>query len=514
MNSHIPDKKYIYRGLLGYSYFPMVDSYKEGTPPVFITKGFTIDIANELLNKYPPKKRKTVGYDQINYRVSRFNKVPRLMHIPHPLPYAQLCQQISTHWDKLKHICENPNSRLKPARHDDMSIFRPIYHEYQDDNDPDFRVLSFPKEYFDELMSKMKLTKGRPYRVSADISLFFSSIYTHSIPWALIGHSEAKRKRNSRLWYNQLDSSQRYLKRNETQGIPIGPASSNIISELILFKIDMELKNRGYVFSHFGDDYLCFCETKEKAEMFIHHLEEELRCYLLNLNVEKVKIENLPFSYKTEWINELNNRLPSRDNCIRKREVFHFLDFALNLQKHHPDGNVLKYAARSLTNHIDDKNVDIFLQFLVSIVNYNPTILPILCKVASKHQQVISNIEFESVLSYFLQFRCSDTICWGLYFMILCGEPISDELADAVINTKDCMSIAMLLSDNKHKDKVIDFINDTIDPEFYYDCDQYWILLHELAPDSPIFNQYREETGLDFLYEKNVHFIKSINEET
>ena len=98
--------------------------------------------------------------------------------------------------------------------------------------------------------------------------------------------------------------------------------------------------------------------------------------------------------------------------------------------------------------------------------------------------------------------------------MAICGESISDELADAVINTKDCLSIGMLLALNQHKDKVIDFLNDTIDPNFDYDCDQYWILLHELAPDCPTFNQYREESGLKFLNEKGVHFIKPINEET
>lgn len=286
------------------------------------------------------------------------------------------------------------------------------------------------------------------------------------------------------------------------------------MSEIILFNVDMELWKRGYAFTHFGDDYECYCETEERAEMFILDLSQELRYYLLNLNVQKVMVEKLPFSYKTEWVNELNNRLPPRENRVRQREVFSFLDYAINLQKRHPNGNVLKYAARSLTNQIDENNVDVFLKFLVSIVPYNPTVLPILCKIANKHQRIISDIGFEPTMRYFLKFRCSDTICWGLYFMVICGEPISDELANAVINTKDCMSIGMLLSMEQHKDKVIGFVNNTIDPNLEYDCDQYWILLHELASDCPNFNQYRKESGLKFLNEQDVHFIKPINEET
>ncbi len=514
MKNHIPDKVYIYRGLLGHSYFPMVDLYREGTPPAFITKDFTTEIANEMLDRHSPKSRKN-GYDQIEYRVNRFNKVPRLMHIPHPLPYARLCQRISIDWDKLKHICKNPKSHLKPARHDDKSVFSPIYHELQDDDDLDFRVLSVQTEKFEDLKSKLELTKGRLYRISADISLFFSSIYTHSIPWALVGHSEAKRTwSHKRRWYNKLDELQRNLKRKETQGIPIGPATSTIMSELILFNVDMELWKRGYAFTHFGDDYECYCETEEEAEMFILHLAQELQHYLLNINVQKVKIEKLPISYKTEWVNELKNRLPFNENCVGEREVFRFLDYAINLQNSHPNGNVLKYAARSLANQIDENNVGVFLKFLVSIVLFNPTVLPIMCKVANKHQQISLDIGFESILKHFLKFRCSDTICWGMYFMSLCDEPISDDLANAVINTKDCMSIGMLLSMQQHKDKVIAFVDNAIDPKSEFDCDKYWILIHALAPKCSKFDQYRKESGLKFLREKNVHFIKPINEET
>ena len=514
MNSPVPDKDYIYRGLLGYNYFPMVDTYRDGTPPVFTTVDFTTKVADEMLKIHKPQNR-TDGYDQIEYWVNRFNKVPRLMHVPHPLPYARLCQRIAMSWIKLKHICENSNSRLKPSRHDDKSVFNPVYREDYDYEDHDFRVLIIKNEKFSDLMSKVELTHGKLYRVKANISLFFPSIYTHSIPWALVGHSEAKANRKKwRMWYNQLDKAQRQLKRNETKGIPIGPATSNIMSELILFKVDIELRKRGYIFTHFGDDYECYCETEEKAEMFIIHLAQELRKHLLNLNVQKVIIEKLPLGHQAEWVIELKNRLPHRENLLKRRDIANFLDYAINLQNRHPDGNVLKYAARSLTSRIDESNAEVFLKYLISFVLYNPTVLPILCKVANKHHQVISNVNFEPILSHFLKFQRSDTICWGLYFTNICGEVISDELAKAVIDTKDCMSMGMLIALNQHREKVIDFLNSEIDPNLKYECDQYWILIHELAPDCPKFNQYRGQSGLKFLRKKNVRFIKPIDAET
>ncbi len=39
---------------------------------------------------------------------------------------------------------------------------------------------------------------GKRYLVKADISTCFPSIYTHSIPWALIGKDDAKARRGSR----------------------------------------------------------------------------------------------------------------------------------------------------------------------------------------------------------------------------------------------------------------------------------------------------------------------------
>ena len=76
------------------------------------------------------------------------------------------------------------------------------------------------------------------------------------------------------------------------------------------------------------------------------------------------------------------------------------------------------------------------------------------------------------------------------------------------------MSMGMLVALNQHRDKVVDFLDCNINPVSEYDCDQYWILIHELAPNCPQFNDYREESGLKFLGNKNGHCIKLINAET
>ena len=504
MSNQPPDKDYVYSALLRYNYLPVGKLPPDEIPSqVFSTEDFTPDVVDEMLDKYEGTRRRK-GYDQIEYRATRFNKVTRLMHIPHPLPYASLCKCISDNWDKLSHICENSNSGLKPARHDNGKLIMRDYEHIEDEQSPGLRL-------------RLEISTGKFYRVEADISSFFPSIYTHSIPWALVGLNKAKaNSRKDNLWYNKLDKTQQNLKRRETQGIPIGPATSNIISELILYEVDKVLRKSGYQFTRYIDDYECYCETREQAENFIPDLERELRKYLLDLNARKVRTEELPLGFQPQWVIALRNPLPSKKKP-RDRDIMSFLDSAVDLQKRYPEGSVLKYAARTLANskekEFDKNSASFFLEYLIAIAVHTPSVLPILCQVAKKYN-VGSDLQIDSVLKQSIKFQRSDAICWCLYFMGICNLAVSDELAKAIIETEDCMSMGMLIALNQHREKVVDFLDDKINACSEYDCDQYWILIHELAPACSQFNYYRGESGLKFLREKNVHFIKPINTET
>ena len=174
----------------------------------------------------------------------------------------------------------------------------------------------------------------------------------------------------------------------------------------------------------------------------------------------------------------------------------------------------MKYATRTLANskekEFDKNSASFFLEYLIAIAVHTPSVLPILCQVAKKYN-VGSDLQIDSVLKQSIKFQRSDAICWCLYFMGICNLAVSDELAKAIIETEDCMSMGMLIALNQHREKVVDFLDDKIDACSEYDCDQYWILIHELAPACSQFNYYRGESGLKFLREKNV---KPINTET
>ena len=507
MNNQIPDKNFVYNALLRYNYLPIGKKYPDDIPfPVFSTEDFTPDIADEMLENYKRKRQdtgKVTGYDQIEYRATRFNLVTRLFHIPHPSPYARLCKRLSENWDKLSYICENSNSRERLRKYDKG---RWIMGEYE--NLEQISVMSYNK--LSDVEHRLKISTGKFYRVTADISSFFPSIYTHSIPWAVKGGDKAKVSLDKGLWYNQLDEAQRDIKRAETQGIPIGPATSHIISEFILSKVDGALRD-AYQFVRYIDDYECYCETREDAEDFILKLEQELRKYLLNLNPKKVLIKELPLTYQDQWVIHLRNVLPSKRK-LTPMDIMNFLDLAVDLQKRYPEGSVLKYAARALANpkerEFDKNSADFFLKYLIALAVHRPSVLPILCQVA-KENDVGSDLDITPVLKQSIKFQRSDAICWSLYFMGIKGQKVSVNLAEKIIGTKDCMSMAMLIALKQHREKVVDFLA-TITHNSYYHCDQYWILIHELTADCPQFKPYRGDSGLKFLMKKKVRFVKSI----
>ena len=512
MSDKIPDKDFVYNALLRYNYLPIGKKHPDDIPfPAFSTADFTPDIANEMLKNYARRrqdKEKVTGYDQIEYRATRFNLVTRLFHIPHPSPYARLCKRLSENWDELSHICENPNSREKPANHDKGRSIIGTYEHLEQISLMNYNKLS-------DVRFRLEISTGKFYRVKADITSFFPSIYTHAIPWVVAGRDEAKIHSGEELWYNQLDEAQRDIKKGETQGIPIGPATSHIISEFILYKVDETLREKGYVFVRYVDDYECYCETHEEAESFILNLEQELRKYLLILNPKKVMIEELPLAYQDQWVITLRNVLPSKQKPT-PQDIMDFLDLAVDLQKRYPEGSVLKYAARAFANPKKRKfgknSADFFLKYLIALAVHRPSVLPILCQVA-KQNGVGSDLDIAPVLKQSIKFQRSDAICWSLYYIGICGQRVNDDLATEIIETEDCMSMAMLIALGQHKEKVVDFLNTKIGPDAYYHCDRYWLLLYELASDCPRFKRYRGDSGLKFLIENKVNFIKPIEAE-
>ena len=231
---------------------------------------------------------------------------------------------------------ENENSRIVPKRHNDGML---VIMDYEDRVSTSEQILS--------------ASFGKRFMVKTDISNCYPSIYSHSVLGAVTGLDEAKKNRtkNSK-WYNKLDKALQYISRNETNGIPIGPGTSNIISEAILARVDNELRAK-FAYHRYIDDYTAYCESHEEAENFVFTLVKELAKYKLTLNVGKTAIHTFPTNLTSDWVVELRNSLPKQTQ-VTAFDTANYMDNLVRVAKHNPDGSVVKYGLKTLTSVLLD----------------------------------------------------------------------------------------------------------------------------------------------------------------
>lgn len=157
------------------------------------------------------------------------------------------------------------------------------------------------------------------YLVNTDIKSFYPSIYTHSIAWALHGKNKIRKKNNSRNYKflgNKLDKLFQNANDGCTNGIPIGPAVSDIIAEIIASSIDVyfsklihseKIECRAV---RFKDDYRILAKTEVDAKKIIKLLQESLKEYQLELNDSKTVINSLPDGLFRGWVSHYHAANP------------------------------------------------------------------------------------------------------------------------------------------------------------------------------------------------------------
>jgi len=150
--------------------------------------------------------------------------------------------------------------------------------------------------------------------LKTDIKNFYPSIYTHSIAWA-IHTKELIRKKGNRTDYSnflglKLDRLIQNANDGCTNGIAIGPAISDLISEIVLSAVDTECskiiddKEIDFLGVRFKDDYRFLCQSKQDATFIIKTLQRQMALFNLTLNESKSQIDELPEGLFREWTAE------------------------------------------------------------------------------------------------------------------------------------------------------------------------------------------------------------------
>lgn len=494
------EERDLYVALTRFNYFPNQKESVGELPPCFSTRQFTPEVSGAIAALEKTDARKKSGFDVVEFRATRYNNVSRLLALIHPKAYSDLTKHIIDNWNLLRHITENESSHITPEiRHDGRA---------------------FVMNYENPLSKKRRVIQSsfaKKTKVTTDIANCFNSIYSHSIPWALVGIEEAKTNRGNTHWYNKLDMYTRACKRNETLGIPIGAGTSSIIVETILSRIDSKLREKGYIFERYVDDYTCYCITESQSEAFIIDLEYMLAEFKLSLNLGKTNTYALPSPTDDDWVLELLSCAPVKSTVEEEgntKEVYFapesltFINQALKINEKTPDGSVLKYAMQLIASHIDLSGADTVFQEILNLSWHYPILIPFLDKLCTAHQIDIESYEYQlnAIIIENAIKRRSDGMCWPLYILYSKGLAPADDTIKKVINSKDCLAITLIASYQGVTNEIKSFV-DTILISDVYTKDNYWILLYQLFVNNHITNNPYDDETFDILKSFNVNFL-------
>ncbi|MDR3092004.1 MAG: RNA-directed DNA polymerase [Clostridiales bacterium] len=506
----------LYRGLLAFGMF------SEKLPPIFTSEGF-FDYCQTKQHNFQDKPCQLISYKNM-----RNTNVPRHLSIPNPFAYQLLCECLSDNWsDMLDFFDKNTKkNRHKVSRiHirkmlDTEALFvmdydipseTPLRNELLDMTYKDWRTDGTPET--DMLL-------GKRWVVNADISNCFPSIYTHSIPWAIAGKDVAKDDRTDRFWYNKIDKRGRNIKDGETNGLPIGPHTSNLLSEIILVAVDNELRNGKQKWDYVRniDDYACYVESREKAELFLTELNRQIGKYNLSLNHKKTEILELPTAATTHWV----RRMDYISNFERKgrldyKSVRAYLDLAVELmEKNSSNSSILKYAVKVLSRQ-EGLTTNANIYAVKTVMNLS-VIYPYLVGLLDKYVFVplgVNSFEIKKycnvMLNSALISRNYEAAAYCVYFALKYKFVLVALNADIGIDSGDCVFLVLLhlyFKANKikpEKKKLVKHAEDLAKSSV--DFEQYWLFIYEILPkkDLPSDAKLREWKAIK---EQDVSFIR------
>lgn len=455
----------ILKSLLAKGYFP------RELPPVFTTTDFgkhALDIladwqSAKLFSIKETKKFPKVNGNQIRGRygyrdlkptdpeiISKPKKIyeRRIIHITHPIPQALLTKEFAGNWRKLQRILSN-----RRYSEDKISISEQHERSIEGINFPLHRA---KKDYIEATSD---------WLVRTDISRFYPSIYTHSIPWAAYGKKRVKSnlKLYSGSFADRLDVLIRACNSNQTIGIPIGPETSRIVAEIISSRIDSKysekLKPRNGTIDRLQDDWIVGANSLAEAEKILSVVGACYRDYGLEINGTKTSITHIVASDIESWRSEIAAFLSHRKGGLKGERLKELLNLCLRLQLASPSEPVINYTLAIIEGRYYQKSDVPFLEsFLLKAAAISPSSMDHICRIVLNIKHKTGGLSkdrlfrrFEALASRHLENGALFEAIWLLYTIRGLKKPFYS--SRIITNAENIPSsvVRLLLMDMKNK---------------------------------------------------------------
>jgi len=417
----------------------LVDVIGKGYLPVEIPPAFSTDdfaaVSHKLvknLNSFAQKSSRCA-----------FHSIPRLQHhrrmlgVPNPLHQLKLAVQIENHWADLEiHMKKSPLSLTSM--------------EYVPSST---RALERAQDFDAFDRERIIRSSSSRFLLKADLSRFYHTLYTHSIPWALHTKAVAKAKQfDKSLLGNLIDEAVRNTQDKQTLGVPVGPVTSDLISELLGTSIDVELSllRPGLKGLRYVDDYYLYFATRAEAEAALADLHRVANHFAVEINPLKTKISELPEPIQPTWKSELRSHVIR--NGSEEDDLIGFFSRAFENASKYPGNNVLKYAVKHSAGFtIPVDNWPLYESLLVGSLVAEPSLAPTLASILVEYRNkgypcdtAKLSEALAEIASYHAKFRQGFEVAWALWIGKLFDVVLPAEIWGDVSQVDD--SVVALLS--------------------------------------------------------------------
>lgn len=277
------------------------------------------------------------------FSVARSSYSRRTTSIPNPVNFYGLAKDICRYWPQIQeHFNKSEISRSIPGaggslRAIELTKFTDLYEE------------------------RVRRSAGARYALVTDISSYFPTIYTHTIPWALHTKALAKANRGKSDQYfgNALDQRCMGTQDGQTIGLPIGPDTSHIIAEMIGVAIDDSIRDalggwpKGF---RYVDDFTFFFNTREEAERALAVIIKCVSAFELQINASKTKIVEVRELVQESWKYTLKKLNVSPKRRQQKDDIHHYFEVLFSLEARFKDESLVKYGLKQLSSTIIKKS--------------------------------------------------------------------------------------------------------------------------------------------------------------
>ena len=373
-----------------FNFQPILDYVKEKV------RNSSLDKCLKIEKEYPSK------FEGVNYKmlINKDGKYAfRPLQIANPFLYYLLVRYITTksNWNEI-------TTRFEEFKDDHIEVSSIPRLKGEKDKTLIGATISNWWENFEQ--RTIELSIQYKYMFTTDITNCYSSIYTHTISWAIEGKDVAKANRGKKSSLgNTIDTYIQGMQYGQTNGIPQGSALFDFIAEIILGYADKMLTDElqkenisKYKIIRYRDDYRVFSNSKEEIEKISLVLQNVLAELNFQMNASKTRLsENIvEDAIKADKLYYITNipayrKLNSLFASFQKE-----LYYILSIAKRYPNSGTISKLLNNISIRIEKRksikeNILVLVAILVEIAILSPKVHQLVLACISN---LISRIKF------------------------------------------------------------------------------------------------------------------------